>query len=60
MKKKIYLHLEAGFGNQLFQYFYAYNLKKKLNAFLVLDSFTGFFLNLKHKSSFQIPLKEKI
>ena len=60
MKKKIYLHLEAGFGNQLFQYFYAYNLKKKLNASLVLDSFTGFFFNFKHKSSFQIPLKEKI
>ena len=32
--------MEAGFGNQLFQYFFARNLQKKLNAELFVDTFT--------------------
>ena len=42
MKKKIYLYLTGGFGNQLFQYSAAKQLSIKNNAQLILDNKSGF------------------
>jgi hypothetical protein len=42
MKKKIYLYLCGGVGNQLFQYAAAKNLAIKNNAELILDKVSGF------------------
>jgi hypothetical protein len=40
LKDIIVVRLKGGFGNQLFQYAFGYNLAKKKNAHLVLDSIT--------------------
>ena len=49
MKRKIYITLIGGLGNQLFQYACAFNLASNLNAKLIIDDRGGFFLikNLK-------------
>ena len=49
MRKKIYLHLSGGIGNQLFQYAAAKNLSIINNAELILDKTTGFITDLKFK-----------
>ena len=44
MKRKIYIKLAGGIGNQLFQYSFAKNLSIELNAELIIDDRSGFFL----------------
>ena len=43
MKRKIYIKLAGGIGNQLFQYSFAKNLSIELNAELIIDDRSGFF-----------------
>ena len=52
MKKKIYLYLCGGIGNQLFQYACARNLAIKNNAKLILDINTGFISDFRWKNKF--------
>ena len=52
MKKKIYLYLCGGVGNQLFQYAFAKNLAIKNNAELILDITTGFVTDLRWRNKF--------
>jgi len=52
MKKKIYLYLCGGIGNQLFQYAFARNLSIKNNAELVLDITTGFITDFRWRNKF--------
>ena len=42
MKKKLYLYLAGGLGNQLFQYSAARNIALKNKASLIIDKSTGF------------------
>ena len=44
MKRKIYIKLIGGLGNQLFQYSCAKNLSIELNADLIIDDKSGFIL----------------
>lgn len=63
MKKKIYISLIGGLGNQLFQYSCALNLAYKLNAKLIIDDKTGFLLDNIYKRRLSLPkkiLKNKI
>ena len=53
MRKKVYLYLCGGLGNQLFQFFTARNLAIKNNADLILDVKTGFLTDFKYKDIFQ-------
>ncbi len=64
MKSKIYLFLNGGLGNQLFQYAAAKNLAIKNNCKLVIDVNSGFFINsiytlFKENSKFSLN-KNKI
>ena len=52
MKKKIYLYLTGGLGNQLFQYAAAKQLAIKNKAELVLDNKSGFITDLRFKRKF--------
>lgn len=54
MKKKIYLCLLGGLGNQLFQYAFARNIQIKYNLDLILDHKTGFFLDFRDKRKFEL------
>jgi hypothetical protein len=45
-KKKIYLRMIGGLGNQLFSYSYARSLAEETGRKLVLDMITGFTNNL--------------
>lgn len=56
MKKKIYLYLTGGLGNQLFQYAAAKNLAIKNKSLLIIDPFSGFFTDFMHKRNFQLNL----
>jgi len=58
MKKKIYLYLCGGLGNQLFQFFTARNLAIKNDAQLILDTKTGFLTDYKWKNIFKLNLKK--
>jgi hypothetical protein len=63
MKKKIYISLIGGLGNQLFQYSCALNLAYKLNARLIIDDKTGFLFDNIYKRKLSLPkkfLKNKI
>ena len=63
MKKKIYISLICGLGNQLFQYSCALNLAYKLNAKLIIDDRTGFLFDNIYKRKLSLPkklLKNKI
>jgi hypothetical protein len=63
MKKKIYISLIGGLGNQLFQYSCALNLAYKLNAKLIIDDKTGFLFDNIYKRKLSLPkkfLKNKI
>ena len=55
MKRKIYLQISGGLGNQLFQYAFARNLSRKLNAKLIIDDITGFLLDRKFKRKKSLP-----
>jgi hypothetical protein len=54
LKKKLFLCLLGGLGNQLFQYAYARNLQIKYNFDLILDHKTGFMLDLRDKRTFEL------
>ena len=54
MRKRIYLHLSGGIGNQLFQYAAAKNLSILNNADLVLDKNTGFITDLRFKRKYSL------
>ena len=47
MKRKIYIKLIGGLGNQLFQYSCAKNLSIELNGDLIIDDKSGFFFDVK-------------
>ena len=61
MKRKIYVKLAGGIGNQLFQYSFAKNLSIELNAKLIIDDRSGFFFDkiFKRKKSLPTNLKYK-
>ena len=52
VKKKIYLYLTGGLGNQLFQYCAAKQISTRCNADLILDCKSGFFLDYRFKRKF--------
>jgi hypothetical protein len=54
MKKKVYLYLCGGVGNQLFQYAAAKNIAIKNNAKLILDTSTGFISDLRDSWIFSL------
>jgi len=55
MKRKIYIKLIGGLGNQLFQYSCAKNLSIELNADLIIDDKTGFFFDSEFKRKKNLP-----
>ena len=57
MKKKIYLYLCGGLGNQLFQYAAAKNIALKNNAKLILDTSTGFICDFRDFWNFSLNKK---
>ena len=57
MKKKIYLTLIGGLGNQLFQYACGINLSYELNAKLIIDDKTGFALDNIYNRKMGLPKK---
>ena len=58
MKKKIYLYLSGGLGNQLFQYAAAKNLSLINNADLIIDTSSGFITDFKDFRVFSINKKK--
>ena len=54
MKKKLYVCLLGGLGNQLFQYAYARNLQIKYSLNLIIDDKTGFILDFRDKRKFEL------
>ena len=59
MKKKLYLYLAGGLGNQLFQYSAARNIALKNKALLIIDKSTGFIDDFRFKRYFSLNLKKK-
>ena len=55
MKRKIYLKLMGGLGNQLFQYACAKNLSIELNGELIIDDKSGFFFDRIFRRKFALP-----
>ena len=55
MKRKIYLKLMGGLGNQLFQYACAKNLSIELNGELIIDDKSGFLFDRMFKRKFALP-----
>jgi hypothetical protein len=58
-KKKIYLFLSGGLGNQLFQYAYARNISIKNKADLIVDTYSGFIFDFKYFRRFSLNTKIK-
>ena len=58
MKKKIYLYLSGGLGNQLFQYAAAKNLSIINEADLIIDTRCGFFSDFKDSRKFSLEKKK--
>ena len=56
MKKKIFLYLTGGLGNQLFQYALAKNLAIKNKSQLIIDASSGFLTDFMHKRNFELNL----
>jgi len=56
-KKKIFLYLTGGLGNQLFQYAAARNLAIKNDSQLILDKYSGFFFDYKFKRNYQLKVE---
>ena len=54
MKKKIYLYLSGGLGNQLFQYAAAKNLSIINDADLIIDCYCGFLTDFKDFRKFSL------
>jgi hypothetical protein len=59
MKKKIYLYLSGGLGNQLFQYAAAKNLLIINDAELIIDTHSGFVTDFKDSRKFSLE-KQKL
>lgn len=59
MKRKIYIKLIGGLGNQLFQYSCAKNLSIELNADLIIDDKSGFLFDRIFKRKKALPLNLK-
>ncbi len=57
MKKKIYLYLSGGLGNQLFQYAAAKNLSIINQADLIIDTNLGFVTDFKDRRIFSLEKK---
>jgi hypothetical protein len=57
VKKKIYLYLSGGLGNQLFQYAAAKNLSIINDADLIIDTYTGFAADFKDFRKFSLEKK---
>jgi len=55
MRKKIYLYLTGGLGNQLFQYSCAKNLAINLNADLIIEDRLGFINDGIFKRKIELP-----
>jgi len=55
MKRKIYITLIGGLGNQLFQYACAFNLANNLKAKLIIDDRSGFFFDKKFQRNNSLP-----
>ena len=55
MKRKIYIKLIGGLGNQLFQYSCAKNLSMELNADLIIDDKSGFLFDRIFKRKKALP-----
>ena len=60
MKRKIYVTLFGGLGNQLFQYACAVNLARSINAKLIVDDISGFIFDGKFKRNLSLPNNFKI
>jgi len=58
-KKKIYLFLSGGLGNQLFQYAYARNISIKNKVDLIVDTYSGFIFDFKYFRCFSLNIKIK-
>lgn len=58
MKKKIYLYLSGGLGNQLFQYAAAKNLSLINEADLIIDTRCGFLSDFKDLRKFSLEKKK--
>jgi len=58
MKKKIYLYLCGGLGNQLFQYAAARNLAILNEAELVIDTTTGFMVDFRDCRKFSLNISK--
>jgi hypothetical protein len=56
VKKKIYLYLCGGLGNQLFQYAAARNLAILNNAELIIDISTGFITDFRDRRKFSLDI----
>ena len=57
MKKKIYLSLIGGLGNQLFQYACGSNLAYKSGSKLIIDDYNGFVFDKVYKRKLSLPKK---
>tara|TARA_B100000965_G_C19589924_1_gene757460 strand:+ start:156 stop:1040 length:885 start_codon:yes stop_codon:yes gene_type:complete len=55
MKRKIYIKLIGGIGNQLFQYSCAKNLSIELDSDLIIDDKSGFFFDKHFKREKSLP-----
>ena len=55
-KKNLIVHMEGGFGNQLFQYFFGKSCAKKFNRNLYFDIKTGFISDIRYKRRFELPI----
>ena len=55
-KKNLIIHMEGGFGNQLFQYFFGKSYAKKFNRNLYFDNKTGFISDITYKRKFELPI----
>ena len=60
MKKKIYLYMCGGLGNQLFQYATAKNLALQNNRELYVDYITGFWTDFRDFRKFELNKKKLI
>ena len=57
-KKNLIIHMEGGFGNQLFQYFFGKSVSKKFNRKLYFDNKTGFISDIIYKRKFELPITD--
>ena len=53
----VIIRLTGGIGNQLFMYFAAYRLAKRLKVNIIVDDITGFAKDKKYETIFLGPFK---